>query len=581
MSKQEMSERKRIASEKRAERKKRRKLRREDRTPFAKAMIWTGAAALAAVLVFAGIQIYKYIDVVVNKPQDAFFSPAPVITPALHTKEPDVSANVAETEIPGDIRKELEKEADKTIITDGILNVLLVGVDYADERVSDEWNGKRAFHADVMMIVAINFKENKVDLISLPRDTYAQIPGVKGIYKLNASLDCGGGMCKEGYEKVCEAAEWMLGGIPVDYYYALTMPIVKRLGNAVGGIDYDVDMDFSMAGRHYSAGMQHLDGQGILDYLRVRKGVEESGDLNRVNRQKKMLVALFFEMKRTNKLVLIPEILSSFGQDVATNTSIQQTMALTLWALNLDANDITMSSMNGQINSVFAWNFCLTDQANRVKVIKEVYGVDVEPYLEYTGEYAHYRWQSMLYGQALATTESLIAKIQEVYGDFLPGDVDLPIEPIEPDLGVDMAEFGAVAGGCSANATEEPTQTPNATDLPEITPEPSSSPSQEPSPSPKPESPFDNEHHDAYAWIVQSYNDMVAAYREASKQAKLFLKGKPNDLAGCTVTLSRQRDRFIAAAKNAAEVFNIKRNFFWGYQYWLDPDFNEIMVDFR
>lgn len=579
MSKQKTGERKQLASEKRAERKLRRKQKRENRTPFAKAMRWIVTVVGIAVLVFAGIQVYKYIDVVVNKPQDAFFSPAPVMTPALQTKEPDSTASASETEIPSNIRDELEREADKTIITDGILNVLLVGVDYADERVSDDWNGKRAFHADVMMIVAINFKENKVDLISLPRDTYAQIPGVKGIYKLNASLDCGGGMGEAGYEKVCEAAEWMLGGIPVDYYYAVTMPIVKRLGNAVGGIDYDVDMDFTMAGRSYRAGMQHLDGQGILDYLRVRKGVEESGDLNRVNRQKKLLIALFSEMKRTNKLALIPEILSSFGKDVATNTSIQQTMALTLWALNLDAENIAMSSIGGQINNVFAWNFCLTDQENRVKVIKEVYGVEVEPYLEYTKDYAHYRWQSMLYGQALKTTDGLIAKIQELYGSFIPDDVELPVEPIKPDVGIDKAVFAAVVGACSANATEEPTQTPETTDSPEITPEPSTSP--EPSASPTAESPFGDAHHDAYAWVVQSYNDMVAAYKESRRQAKLFLEGKQNDLAGCTLTLSRQRDRFIAAAKNAAEVFNIGRNFFWGYQYWLDPEFNEIMVDFR
>ena len=58
-----------------------------------------------------------------------------------------------------------------------------------------------------MIVLSINTKTKKVDLISLPRDTYANIPGVEGIYKLNASIDCGGGWpTAEGFEKVCEAA---------------------------------------------------------------------------------------------------------------------------------------------------------------------------------------------------------------------------------------------------------------------------------------------------------------------------------------------------------------------------------------
>ena len=84
----------------------------------------------------------------------------------------------------------------------------------------------------------------------------ARITGVKGIYKLNASINCGGGLYKDdgsynpkGLEKVCEAAEWMLGGIPVDYYYAVTMTSLKDLVDLCGGLDYDMDIKFHIQGR--------------------------------------------------------------------------------------------------------------------------------------------------------------------------------------------------------------------------------------------------------------------------------------------------------------------------------------------
>ena len=69
------------------------------------------------------------------------------------------------------------------------------------------------------------------------------------------------------------------------------------LVNAIGGVDYDCDITFYMHDRYYEKGLHvHMDGQGVLDYLRVRKrktsktpGIVEgkpSADSARVNRQK-------------------------------------------------------------------------------------------------------------------------------------------------------------------------------------------------------------------------------------------------------------------------------------------------------
>ena len=154
-----------------------------------------------------------YIRHLQRNAADLFDSTATTPTPP-PTEAPAASAEPTPTPTP-DPYAELLASADTSMMKD-VVNVLLMGVDYAEER--DDWEGKHDFHADVMIVVAINFEENCVDLISLPRDTYAKIPGVEGKYKLNASIDCGGGWPTEGgFEKVCEAAEWMLGGIPVDY----------------------------------------------------------------------------------------------------------------------------------------------------------------------------------------------------------------------------------------------------------------------------------------------------------------------------------------------------------------------------
>ncbi len=284
--------------------------------------------------------------------------------------------------------------ADKSLM-DGIVNIALVGVDHAEERDSEEWNGKTAFHADVILILAINFNENTVDMISIPRDTYAKIPDVKGIYKINASLDLGGGMYDEngnGFKKVCETAEWMLGGIDVDYYVGVDMNAVKDLGDAIGGVEFDLETKFNISGRIYVAGKQHMDGQGILDYMRVRKAgnIDKSltGDQNRVDRQKKMLLAIFETMKSKDMLLRIPDILAAFDGNMFTNLSTSQFTALAVFAYNLDPESISMHSMKGSSGKIGEWNFVFTNQKNRVSVIEEVYGVTAKKYTNYTSKKA-------------------------------------------------------------------------------------------------------------------------------------------------------------------------------------------------
>ena len=309
---------------------------------------------------------------------------APVSSNSYGTVEP-VSAEVPDSEYT----------LTNTGYLKDIVNIMLIGVDHAVER--DTWSGKKAFHSDVMIVLSVNKATGAVNMISFPRDTYAEIPGVDGIYKLNASIDCGGGWPSEaGFRKVMDAAEWMLGGIPVDYYYAVDMNAVKGLVDAIGGVqNFDVEMDFMMQGRTYTTGVQDMDGQAVLDYLRVRKGIEEAGDINRINRQKKMLVAIFDKIKQNGLLTSIPQLLDAFEGSLYTNTSLAQTTALTALACDVDPASIGMYSMDGRYENIFNWNFVITDQEKRVELIKQIYGVEVPQYEDYTSNVANTRWENM------------------------------------------------------------------------------------------------------------------------------------------------------------------------------------------
>lgn len=373
---------------------------------------------------------------------------SPGITAPPSTKTPNITGEDQEEPEPTvDPYEELLSKADMEFLND-IINIMLIGVDYAEER--ETWKGKKSFHADVMMIMAINTKTHEVNLISLPRDTYANIPGVKGIYKLNASIDCGGGWPTEsGFKKVCQAASWMLGGkIPVEYYYAVDMAAVKKLVDSIGGIDFEIEFNYKMQGRSYTKGMQHLDGQAVLDYLRLR---HVDSDLKRISRQKKVLVAIFDKVKQTGDIFRIPDLLAAFDGNLYTNTTFAQTAGLAAYFYKeINTESIKMHSMVGKPNhnvNIFNWNFLITDQKKRVALIKSIYGIKVKEYEEYTIERATFLWESMQAEVIIEKSKPILKKVKEI----LDADVKLPEkpEPEPPPVPADPAE-----------PTPEPTPTP-------------------------------------------------------------------------------------------------------------------------
>lgn len=277
-----------------------------------------------------------------------------------------------------------------------ILNILLIGIDRRQGTVGDIKGTPKSEgtdpHADTQMVVSINFKEKKVDLISLPRDTFVYNPDLMdGVYKLNATFNAGGGFSAKdgaGFLNICKGASYMLGGIPVDYYYAVDFSALMKLVNDIGGVDFDVDSP--SYSREHKKGMQHMNGADVLYYVRIRKTGPEPGDLNRTNRQKDLMVAVFSQLKQKGKLSMAPKLIGDMGNGVYTNTTLEQTLALVNYAKSIDPKNIGMHTMAGPSADAIYWRWCFTDQEKRVQLIKQVYGIDVPEQAHCSEDFAHW-----------------------------------------------------------------------------------------------------------------------------------------------------------------------------------------------
>jgi len=302
-------------------------------------------------------------------------------------------------------------------LPEGRVNILLMGIDEEFKTYAAD------YHTDTMIVLSVDFESGAVDLISLRRDTFALIPGVRGYYKLNAAINVGGGIYAKdhaGFLKVCEAAEWMLGGISVDYFYALQIPALIEIVDLIDGVDYHVDVE--SAGGLLQPGYQRLNGEQVAAYVRIRKEMISGGegDINRVRRQKDMLIAIFSKLKDQNMLSLFPSLVSTVNRGVFTNTSLQQTLALLAWSRNLDAKSIGLYSMDGPMHMAMGWGFCFPDQQERVDIIKKVYGVDVPPMADASYASAQWAYRTRFEGpKHMGVADRVYAYAREVWGDTL------------------------------------------------------------------------------------------------------------------------------------------------------------------
>ena len=104
------------------------------------------------------------------------------------------------------------------------VNILLLGADSSVERVNAGMN----FRTDTMILVTVDFDDKKVDMISIPRDSYVRINRSETSFnKVNAAFTFGGGAEKSGYSYAMTTVSDLLG-VKIDYYVGFGMNVSRR-----------------------------------------------------------------------------------------------------------------------------------------------------------------------------------------------------------------------------------------------------------------------------------------------------------------------------------------------------------------
>ncbi len=166
--------------------------------------------------------------------------------------------------------------------TDGT-TYLLAGSDSREDSglTGDTTGGERT---DTIILLTAP-PSGTASLISIPRDTFVDIPGY-GPNKINAAYAYGGpGLLVDSVQT--------LTGIEVDHYVEIGMGGVADVVDAVGGVELclDYDVDDPDSDLVWEAGCHMADGDTALAFARMRKA-DPLGDIGRTQRQQQVISAV-------------------------------------------------------------------------------------------------------------------------------------------------------------------------------------------------------------------------------------------------------------------------------------------------
>ncbi|KRM24335.1 cell envelope-related function transcriptional attenuator common domain protein [Latilactobacillus graminis DSM 20719] len=208
------------------------------------------------------------------------------------------------------------KKTAKTIKNKKPFAILLLGVDTGAEGRLDKGN------SDTMIVATVNPEKKEVKLVSIPRDTLAQLQGADqfNMQKINAAYNVGGSdMAMNTVEKMFD--------VPINYYVTVNMGGLSKIVDAVGGVDVEVPFTFEWNGSEFTKGQMHLKGKAALDYSRMRYDDPE-GDYGRQKRQKQVITSMINSAVSFKSLTNFESILDSLSDSVATNLSFDDMVAV-------------------------------------------------------------------------------------------------------------------------------------------------------------------------------------------------------------------------------------------------------------
>ncbi|MFF7955461.1 LCP family glycopolymer transferase [Staphylococcus saprophyticus] len=220
--------------------------------------------------------------------------------------------------VGGSIHNPLDR--DKSSLIDKNVNlddgdpftIALFGVDSNAERNANG-GGQRS---DTIMVLSVNPEKKTTEIVSIPRDTQADIVGKGTTEKINHAYAYGGpDMAVKSLEKLLN--------VPIDHYATIDMDGMQDMIDTVGGITVTSNATFSYDGYQFTEGERSkMDGKEAMAFIRSRKEDGAGGDFGRQERQQLVIQGLANKLTSVSSITHFNSLMNHVEDNVKTDLSV-------------------------------------------------------------------------------------------------------------------------------------------------------------------------------------------------------------------------------------------------------------------
>ncbi len=233
----------------------------------------------------------------------------------------------------------------KMEIPEKVVNIILLG--------SDEAPSRYGHRTDTMIILTLNPETERVTLLSIPRDLFVYVPGLR-VDRINVADTFG------GIDMVYQTILYNFG-IELDYWVRANFNGFVASVNHLGGIDVQVGSYLydECGGVYYQyyPGTYHMDGNTALCFVRMRK---TTSDFDRIRRQQEVLEAIFHKVLSIDGLSKIPQLYGEFNKWVEGDIGLTDLLPLIPLASDIATGKATFETYSIDGTMVTNWTMPLT-----------------------------------------------------------------------------------------------------------------------------------------------------------------------------------------------------------------------------
>lgn len=263
------------------------------------------------------------------------------------------------------------EEEDMPYLKDRI-NILVVGSD------AEKGNAGRA---DSIMVFNIDLKNDRVNVLSIPRDSRVDVPGHKYKTKINHSFAYGGiDLTKRTVSRLL--------GVPIDYYAVTNFAGFEDIVETLGGVYIDVPKRMKTHTRYgdidLEPGYQLLNAEDALGFVRYR--YDAGGDIARAERQQLFLKALYQRVLSFDSVTKLPQIISQIMDMVDTDLTFVQLAALVDHFKGVDLDSAFTNETLAGYSQMLDASYWIIDEDAMRETVKRLFFDDYSPDTEPDGE---------------------------------------------------------------------------------------------------------------------------------------------------------------------------------------------------